>query len=450
MAQDADRTFDAANAPIRDPSNWMRLLAFADTLSQGSVRSKIRIRSVAVLAVLVALSVGVVVFSRRGAVRSARVFSPVAMGSVLDLRVHAGKQSFLGVVLMPGGMKELVDQDGARTFNLDGRDTWTAVDFDPLVRQRGLTLFKDGQRGLDALLADTRGLQATPRTIAFAVRPKLVPGSLTVSPELASVLLGPTLSLANGAGQKVILDDSTYFINVAFAAGTQDHDARTGRTFAATAGRALFDAPYPYFLDMLDRSLRSGAVERNSLYRALFQLLTASDPSALASLAPTAKTALTDFIAIYAAELLRSRMSGAHKNAWMNDLAELIFVAPFVVLSGHLVAGGVFKEGTLREFFAEGPAGSGLGPRRNERRILQTALCACLWRADSEPMRQLADLVDVRDGSDVWSAMAAYIASPEKASLVVTKHEAITAAALALMARVERDVEPLTTCIRNR
>ena len=142
-----------------------------------------------------------------------------------------------------------------------------------------------------------------------------------------------------------------------------------------------------FFLKELELYLKTSQ-DTEKFYSAVLQILTQTDAGQLKATSESAQMVATDFIAIYTAELDRHLMTKLTKHYWENDLAEVVFIAPFSSVSGKIMKEGKFQDGRLDEYWAKSkfvdprtgkPSNrSGIGITRGDRRALQK------WISDFE------------------------------------------------------------------
>jgi hypothetical protein len=345
----------------------------------------------------------------------------------LNLSKCKGKSSFMAVMLARGGIRDLINADGAQALQLPTVDLLVKNEkiFDPGVKTAVLGGFARGQDGLNQLVNALEDQLSTNNVITtlniydkikgLLGNPIAIKGPVNRVAEVAA----PFISVASGAGAKVILDDQHAYLNVGYRTGSNPQtDPKTGRSYGVPSDRGARDASDEYFLDHLETFYQQHPEERAAFVRLILTTLTKSDVTGLSQLSQAGGDEFTDFMAIYTAEEDRHAMLNFKSHPWDRDLAEATWASLFVVQTKQSIKKGdrtPTGNGRPRDFYARGSSGSGIGDARHERQLLTTAIAHSL--RNTPEYDKLATALHL-DGSehqlDLLQELTALLCSPGK------------------------------------
>lgn len=383
---------------------------------------------------------------------------------VLRLSDWTGK-TFFEFMMNKDGLKDALDADLTHPIDLADLKKVKKIakdSFDPQVFRKILGYFRGGEKGFDALFAQLEkdiaaGKKITPESIVGELRSILTTKGLLQDAKmggLAPLVIAPFVTMASGGGTTVIIDDLNFFLNYGYLLGRKGDSKeeiakalKSGRNFGYSGEEKLLDFSDTYFLKKLDAYLGE---EKDSakLWRAIMDVLTASDPSGIKSLSKKGQTVATGFLTIYAAELRRHAMVDFANSAhpWENDLAEAMFASVFVHRNGGFLFGDKtvrsgkpkIVKGTPANFFGVGTQGSGIGVNRRERRALQTLLTEALEEHYPDEVAEVRKLIGLERG-DIVRGMMEFINNPKNQNLVRQNSERIGKSFGKIMAAIHDD-----------
>ncbi|MCM2266247.1 MAG: hypothetical protein NDI60_00575 [Elusimicrobiales bacterium] len=358
--------------------------------------------------------------------------------------------TFLQFLSAPNGLKAAFDRDAKTPFNFVNKEKFLvgAAQFDPAVYAKLAKSIKGGEQGMGELADALNGAQATSITASGPIADKLKTHNLA-SPSrigLTAVIFAPVFALLSGSGVPVLLDNNNYFLNVGYKSGANpaelEKDVKSGRSYGASPMHKPLDVSDKYYLQELHQYLTS-APDAAPFYKTMMELLVSCDPSGLAALPAPAQGVLTDFTAVYAAELDRYAMTGFKKHPWQNDLAEATLVSAFAAPSERVVIDGKFVKGDPTSFFGVGTNGSGIGIRRKDRRTLQASVLEYERLHHPELVAKVEDLIG-RKGGDVFHNVMLFLNYPSNQPKVQARAVELVRAMTALMAQVHADSVQIT------
>ncbi len=361
--------------------------------------------------------------------------------------------TFMQFLTAPNGLKAALDRDGAAPFNFAPKENLirAAADFDPAVYAKLYKSVEGGPDGAARLAESLAGERATPVTAAGIIAGKLKSLNLCQSSRigLTAVIFAPVFALVSGAGVPVMLDQQNYFYNVGYRSGANpaemEKDVKSGRSYGVSRAHKPLDVSDRYYLEELHRHLFT-AGDAAPFYRAMMRILTASDPSGLAALPPPAQAVLTDFTAVYAAELDRYAMTGFKKHPWQNDLAEATLISAFSSPAQRVVENGRLVQGDPIKFFGVGMNGSGIGITRRDRRTLQLTVSDFERQRHPELVAEVETLIG-RQGGDVFHNVMLFINRADGQAKVQAASGRLSEAVAALAAQVYADAPEITRFI---
>ncbi|MDA8132511.1 MAG: hypothetical protein M0011_13490 [Elusimicrobia bacterium] len=364
--------------------------------------------------------------------------------------------TFVDFMTAGNGFKAALDQDALRKFSFTDMAgvKAAAAEFDPLVYSKIVKAVKGGEEGLGKLADSLAGETATSITAPAPIAKKVQDLGLAPASKigLTAVVVSPLFSLASGAGVTVVLDNNNYFLNIGYKSGSDpaqlEKDVKSGRSFGASPVHKPLDVTDKYYLQEMHDYL-SAAGNPARFYWAMMKILTNSDPSGLAYNSVPAQGVLSDFTAVYAAELDRYIMTGFRKHPWQNDLAEATLIAAYSSPAARVVVNGKFVEGNPVNFFGVGKNGSGIGICRKDRRQLQLAIVNFERAQHPELVSKVEELIG-RRGGDLIHNLMLFINKPDKQAQLRNIAEELTDAVTALMTQVHADAPEITMFINRR
>jgi len=361
----------------------------------------------------------------------------------------AGKFSYLKVMVSKGGIKDLIDADGARQVPVASVETIAKAknQFEHTVPEKVLFLFKTRDTGFNEMVGKLANHQATPLDYPAMIRGAIKQGDMFKPVPLAAVMIAPYLTIASGGGSQIFLDDTNRFINVGYKTGADvEVDVKSGRSFGATASRGALDPSDNFYLAELTKYLKTS--DRAALYTSMLEILSASDASRMKSITPEGQTVITDFMAVYTAEEDRHIMAKFRSHPWELDLATATWVSSYVVSSGRLVIDGQLREGTPKDFFGVGENGSGIGETRRDRMDLQRRICKFYWDQNDTGIQELASITGTKVGGDVIQGMASFLTDTDRMDEALAKSKKLSQAGAAFLVRIGQDAEKITAAIQ--
>jgi hypothetical protein len=384
--------------------------------------------------------------------------APLLLDKAIDLSDFQGKP-FFEAMTAPGGIKEALDADEQASFTVADKATLhraAKADFEPSVYQKLTRLFKNGEKGFDALVDGLQGESLTPATVAGAIAGQLKQqGSLVDVKKigLSAVMIAPFLSLASGAGTEVTLNRENYYYNYGYLPGSDDktelaRDLKSGRSFGAGPGHRALDASDVFYLTELGNYLEKTS-DPLPFYRVLLGVLTQNDTSGFDALNSEGQTVATDFFAIYTAELDRHIMAHLQLHPWENDLAEVTLLSAYGTRVGMIHKNGRLVRGKPKDYFGVGPGGSGIGETRRDRRALQVKLTQSLRKLHPEVVTQLEKLIGAKRGSaDVFRGFMEYLNNTATQSKVKRDATKLSDSVEAIVEQLSGDADELTKEIK--
>ncbi|MGZ3659269.1 MAG: hypothetical protein ACXVCK_04190 [Bdellovibrionota bacterium] len=222
-----------------------------------------------------------------------------------------------------------------------------------------------------------------------------------------------------GAGVAIRIDDKNYFFNVGYGSGSNGaDDLKSGRSYGVGPTHRQSDPSDIAYLTELEQYLKGEPQNAQKFYQAILEVILNCDTSGWSELSQNGQIVATDFLAIYTAELDRHLMidlkPGSHP--WEIDLAAATFDAAYVAASGKMVKDGELTKGSVKEFWAPGKQGSGIGETRSDRKALQKILAKFEAKAKngSRTIETLKGLLD-SESDDVIQSMLEYVNAPSQA-----------------------------------
>jgi hypothetical protein len=220
-----------------------------------------------------------------------------------------------------------------------------------------------------------------------------------------------TSLIKKGAGVAIRIDKNNYIFNVGYNDGsTPNDDIKSGRSYGVGPTGKESDPSDLAYLTELENYLKSEPNAVGDFVEALMLALTNCDTSKWSQLSKAGQIVATDFIAIYTAELDRHLMVNLdpHKHPWEIDLAAATFVSVFSVESGKIMKDGALSDSSIKDWWAKGKVGSGIGETRRDRIKLQKAIAEI--ENNSQATAAMKAKLNTTD-NDVIQVMLEYLAS---------------------------------------
>jgi hypothetical protein len=255
---------------------------------------------------------------------------------------------------------------------------------------------------------------------------------------LAAMNLSTFLTIASGAGSKVYINDKNKFINVGYELDGMDRAEKSGRSSSTSPFSGFNDASDTFLLTALHKMVATSARGSSGFYKAMMQVLVKSSAQGYEKLTPEEQGSLTDFTAVYAAEMRRSMMSGLKQHRWMDDLAEVYFISGYGSKAGKVIGEQGFADGEAKTYFAVGSNGSGIGVMRKYRRYLQKQVTATVRELNPGLIENVEAVIGpVSPRSDVFHDVMIFLNDPRKQDVVVKKGDQLINAVTELMEFIE-------------
>ena len=356
-------------------------------------------------------------------------------------------QTFFELMSKKGGIKDKLDQDYESSFEIADVDTlMEALDNFDHVDRKIAPKIKGGKKGLKKLFEELAGTEAQVKGMYALVARTLKEQGLLADPSSSfnSLTIGglvPLIAIGSGKGVLVQLDQENYCYNYGYAKGAgkprgpndtetreqNDLDRKTGRSFGASVERNAYDpSDKDYLKDLSKYFNKSSDKELSRFYRTLFEILLKVDTSGLQKLSADGQLLLTDFIAVYMAELTRHLMTGLTAYEWENALTEITLLAAYSASDdGKTLYGEAADNESGRElvdsssldvedrmvgFFGIGTQGTGLDGRNKKRRHnLTQQIVKAQSKLNPDLVSEISDLVGVKKGADIYDETMEFV-----------------------------------------
>jgi hypothetical protein len=369
----------------------------------------------------------------------------------IDLSAFNGN-TYLHAALHPGdGINAKTAADDAMAVTIASTSDILAAfaTFDPDTANHLYSHFNNGKSDFQSAAGHITGQSLSPQQIQNAIAPFLI--NVRGQIRGAKVSASNVILLTSGSGTVVEINSDSYFYNVAY----QSPVTSSGRSYAVSATRKLLDATDFYYLTELDNFLTSSTEQQISdFYKALFKLLTACDASGVSGLTPGGQTLLTDFLAVYTAELMRHNMvnNDVNTNPWDIDIGEVTLVSAYITASGQVMQGGKLVSGDPTAY----AQGHSIGTYKADFTKLAKLITAYEYgknhhRAmvkavkDSTPITTKAIKSAVK--GDVFRQALVFLDQPAFESQAQANAAAITAAMVTFLAQIRTDQTQITAYV---
>ncbi len=385
------------------------------------------------------------------------VLLPRNSDRTIDLGIFKGK-TFLQVMESNGDgifSKNELDAGTSVTIVTAGQIIDVINQLDSRIGQRLFALFENGQDDFRSIAAHIQGKSVTPKQIRSALAPYIRDLKDPSQTGLALSSLATICLLASGSGTLVMINPSSYYYNV----GYENPNVKSGRSFSTSIGRPIFDPSDRDYLGEMDKFLRSAnATEAESLYRALFGLLTNSDPSNFNNMSPAAQVVATDFMTIYTAELDRHVMANLDlkKDPWEVDLGEVTLISNYGSPAGMVMKNGSLVGGTAEDYFGQGSTGSGIGDTRRDFTKMAKEITSYEQSKNPELIQAIVDLTPISDSeilaivaADIFRRYLVFLNRVEFQDAVQSKSDDLNDAMVRLLTQIKADQVEITEYLKT-
>lgn len=268
----------------------------------------------------------------------------------VDLSHFAGKP-YLLTMLDPSGIYAATQKDDITPVVIatPAKISAAVARFDPSLSANLYGEFLGGKSDFTAIIGHIQGQSLSPQQIRSALLPFI---THLKSPTQANLALDRSYGvalLASSSGTLVRINSESAFYNVAY----QSPIVQSGRSYGMTSGRKLLDQSDSGYLVELDAYLKAAtSTDATNLNTAILQLLTESNSGGLAALPHPGQVAVTDFLTIYTAELIRHNMVNLdmNKDPWEVDLGEVTLLANYCAPTGMVMENGNLIPGPINTY----------------------------------------------------------------------------------------------------
>jgi hypothetical protein len=318
---------------------------------------------------------------------------------------------------------------------------------DPSIRQKLYGLFLNGEQDFRSVASNIQGKSLSPQQIRTALAPYVThlknPSEMNLALDNCMALA----LLASGSGTLVVINSDDYFYNV----GYEKPVVKSGRSYSATASRAILDPSDRYYLTEMDLYLRPATGSNVALfYHSLFSFLTKSDGNQVGGLDSAGQIVATDFLAIYTAELDRHIMVNlvVTRDPWEIDIGEVTLLTAYGAASGMVMKNGQLTAGTAADYYGQGASGGGIGETRADFMALAEKITSFETSAQGHPdlVQKIVDLTPIQDATiltavdgDVFRRFLVFLSRPEFESDVASNADALSQAMTNLLLQIQVD-----------
>jgi hypothetical protein len=384
----------------------------------------------------------------------------------IRLSEFRGSKTFFEALSGPGGIKANIDEDDKNLFNI--ADTKRAMDiakenFDPTVYRKMIrnlvAVDGDREKSLEKLLSAFPKDRVTPETFKGLVTEELTKLKIIENRDqfgLTRASLAAVLSLVSGAGTVVHIDDSNYIYNVGYLPGSAaksvyDTHVKSGRSFGASRVRRALDPSDRDYLREMDAFLRASK-DPTEFFAAILDLILECDADGLGKLQGKldGETVVTDFVAIYIAELTRYAMTQFKEHDWQNHLAEATFLTAWGSKLGEVEENGEIVKGTAEEYFGVGTQGSGIGGRKGvQRRGFQALVTNAERTLHPDVVKAVDQQIDGAGHEDVISEFMKFVNNPKNQAKVKARKKELKSTFLAFLDQIHEDAADIDKIINR-
>jgi hypothetical protein len=229
-----------------------------------------------------------------------------------------------------------------------------------------------------------------------------------------------------GVGAAIRINKKNYFFNVGYRDGSEaENDVKSGRSYGVgPAGKQSDPSDLAYLTELSDY-LKGERKQSKDFVGAIMLALTNNDPSGWDDLSEDGQTVATDFMAIYTAEADRHLMVECKSHPWEIDLAAATFASVYVAETDKMVKGSKLTNGEIKQWWAKGANGSGIGETRRDRQALTKLITKSLaGNAAAKTAVKDIEAVAGSTGSDVIQSVFQFLADcdgPKKLSSAKVK-----------------------------
>jgi hypothetical protein len=333
--------------------------------------------------------------------------SPLTFEHTIELEQYEG-MTYLETVSDPQyGIKAHFDADYQSSYVFE--DCQKLIDkiehFDRKIVRHVLRSFRNDQNQICEQLSSLAGNTFSPDDIVRHLR-EVYSGRGNI------YALSHFIGLVSGAGTLVVIDQRNYFYNFGYRDGSKADDVKSGRSYGASPGHNANDASDILYLKELSDYLAE-TDEPEQYFRVFLQIMADSNSNTYSMLSEKGQTAMTDFIAIYTAELVRHTMVDLNpkKHPWENDLAEATFMSVYSQASGLLLKGKELIESPLRGYWAKSQwsGRSGIGIGRSDRRRLQRVVSRYIRAEYKLIANDIDQIIGKRRDGDLFRGLMEFI-----------------------------------------
>jgi hypothetical protein len=368
----------------------------------------------------------------------------------VDLSRFAGK-SYLLTMRNPRGINAAMQTDDITpvTIAKPAEITAAVAMFDPSLATNLYGEFVDGESDFAAIIGHIQGQSLSPREIRSALSPFI---THLKSPTRANLALDRAYGvalLASSSGTLVRINSESAFYNVAYHSPI----VQSGRSYGMAPGRKLLDQSDSGYLTELGAYLKAATpMDATNLNTAILKLLTQSNSAGLADLPSAGQIAITDFLTIYTAELIRHNMVNLamNRDTWEVDLGEVTLLANYCAPTGMVMKKGKLIAGSMNSY-----GYGGIGNHRKDfaalakgiesfERANHPNLILVMEQLTPIPDQQIANAVK----DDIFRRLLVYLNLPEVQRKLQEDATHLVVAMSSLLHQVRLDGNKITSSIQ--
>jgi hypothetical protein len=381
---------------------------------------------------------------------SAALLLPRDPARTIDLTTFSGK-TFLQAVLEPNdgiNAKTVADDATAVTISSTALIMADLATFNPKVANDLYFHFQNGQADFMSAAGHVAGQSLSPQQIQAAIGPFINPNGQLGAAKAAAANV---ILLTSGSGTVVELNADDYFYNVAY----QSPNKSSGRNYAITSTRKLLDpSDTDYLIDVSNYLGTASSQQITDFYTTMFKVLTSSDTSGMTSLSSQGQVTLTDFLAIYTAEMMRHQMFNLDvtNNPYEIDVAEVTLLGAYISASGMVMDGGKLISGNVKAYSHNGS----IGTHRSDFTKLAKLITAYenMKSHHKAMITSITNLTPVKTKKntsvvkgDIFRRVLVYLDQPQFESGVTSNAAAITTAMVQLENQIKTDQAAITAYV---